>query len=254
MKALEIVIRSIVFNIAFVGITFFMIMLTLPTIFLPREKMFFVIRLWVNTVYWLEKTIIGLDYEVRGIENIPKDQSFIVAAKHQSAYETMKLHILFDDPAVVLKRELLRIPLWGRYLQKIDPIAIDRSNKDQAIKSLLAGVDHVREQKRPIVIFPQGTRVRWNATPQEKPYKIGVARMQESSGLPIIPMALNSGIFWPRNSWIKRPGRVIFEFLPSIQPQKSAAETIKNIEKILEAHSTALIQESQAKYTYLPKA
>ena len=145
---------------------------------------------------------------------------------------------------MVLKRELLSIPVWGLFLKKIDPIAIDRSNREQALKSLLAGVAHVREQGRPIVIFPQGTRVKWNATTAEKPYKGGVAKMQQASNLPIVPMALNTGLFWPKLSWIKRPGRVVFQFLPPIPPGSDTASVMKKLEHDIENASNALMAET----------
>ena len=196
IKKTEILVRSTLFNLAFFGITAFMALCALPTIWMKRERGMFIVHLWVRTVHALERIFLNLDYEVRGIENVPRGgQAFLLAAKHQSAYETMKLHILFDDPAIVLKRELLKIPVWGMFLKKIDPIAIDRSNRDSALKSLLAGVAHVKDQGRPIVIFPQGTRVAADITVDRKPYKGGIAKMYESSGLPIVPMALNTGIF-----------------------------------------------------------
>lgn len=252
MKKIEIFTRSTIFNVAFFAMTLTMALLSLPATFMGRSKAMAIAHLWVRTVYRLEKTILGLDYEIRGLENLPRGQPFLLAAKHESAYETMKLHILFDDPAIVLKQELLRIPVWGRFLGKIDPIAIDRSNRETAMKSLIDGTLHVKAQGRPIVIFPQGTRVSSDATLHEKPYKAGIAKMYHASGLPIVPMALNSGIFWPRSGWIKRPGRVIFEFMPPIQPGKTIPEVMSALSTELERASNALTREARGKYPYLP--
>lgn len=246
--------RSAVFNIAFFGATALMALSMLPGIFLPRAQAMGIVRLWVRTVYLLERMILRLDFEVLGREHLPRSGAFIVAAKHQSAYETMKLHILFDDPAIVLKRELLRIPLWGLFLKKIDPIAIDRSSRDEALRSLLAGLGHVKEQGRPIVIFPQGTRVAADATTTQKPYKGGIAKMASASGLPVIPLALNTGLFWPRNSWIKRPGKVVFEFLPALPTGLSDPALMAELETRLETASRALNTASRAAYPYLPQA
>lgn len=237
-------IRSTVFNIAFFGLTGVLALCLLPTLAMRRERAMGIVHLWVNLTYVLEKIILGLDYEIRGAEHLPASAAYLVAAKHQSAYETMKLHRLFGDPAIVLKRELLSIPVWGLFLKKIDPIAIDRGNREQALKSLLAGVAHVREQGRPIVIFPQGTRVKWDATTDEKPYKGGVVKMQQASHLPIVPMALNTGLFWPKLSWIKRPGRVIFQFLPPIPPGGDTASVMKKLEHDIENASHALMAET----------
>lgn len=241
-------IRSTIFNILFYALTGISCVFLLPTLFFPRNIYLFTVRFFVFTADILAKTILGLSYEVRGVENLPQEGPFIIAAKHQSAYETLKLHILFDDPAVVLKKELLKIPLWGRYLKKSDVIAIDRSTPKAAIKSIQDGARRMAEQKRPIVIFPQGTRVSIDQSAKEKPYKVGVLRIQEATGIPVIPLALNTGFFWPKNSWTKKPGTVVFEFLPSLKIEDDAGETLKNLEKITEEKSRALLDEAKQAY------
>jgi len=238
--------RSIIFNICFYGMTALACVAALPSLFLPRSFMMWVVRTYLGACYFIEKHILGLDYEIRGAEHLPKDGSYIIAAKHQSAYETLKLHKLFGDPAIILKKELLSLPLWGQYLKKSDVIAIDRSTPDAAIKSIQDGAQRVAAQGRPIVIFPQGTRV---AVGDKKRYRIGVARVQEATGLPIIPLALNTGYFWPRNSFIKRPGKVIFELLPPIMPGKTSGEILAHLESEIEGHSDALIEEAKTKKT-----
>ena len=199
---------------------------------------------FVHTNAFLEKYVLGLTYEVRGAEHLPESGSYILAAKHQSAYETMKLHILFKDPAVILKKELLSIPLWGWYLAKSDVIAIDRSSRKAAVESINEGALHMKEMGRPIVIFPQGTRVRIDTTTQEKPYKIGVARVQETTGLPIIPMAINAGVYWPRNAFWKSSGTVVFEFSPPIEAGMAAPALMKKLEHDIEDKSNALMKEA----------
>ena len=253
MKKIEILVRSTLFNIAFFTVTPLMALCALPTVWMKRERAMFIVHAWVRVVYALERLFLNLDYEVRGWENVPQGKAFLLAAKHQSAYETMKLHMLFGDPAIVLKRELLKIPLWGLFLAKIDPVAIDRGNRDQAMKSLLEGVRHVKTQARPIVIFPQGTRVLPDATPAQKPYKSGIGRMYEASALPIVPLALNTGIFWPRNSLLKRPGKIVFEFLPVIESGQDVGEVMKNLQDSLETASEALTAEARARFPYLPR-
>tara|TARA_B100001989_G_C24547181_1_gene471719 strand:- start:750 stop:2243 length:1494 start_codon:yes stop_codon:yes gene_type:complete len=239
------IIQSTIFNLAFYIVTGISCILMLPTLILPRSAYMFVVYFFVGTTALLEKYILGLTYEVRGVENLPKSGSFLVAAKHQSAYETFKLHILFNDPAVVLKQELLKIPFWGQYLKKSDVIAIDRSSPKKAIKSIQDGAQRVAKQGRPMIIFPQGTRVKPETTTKEKPYKIGVVRMQEATNLPVIPMALNTGIFYPKNSWLKKPGRVIFEFLPPLEIKDKAGDTLKGLEAVLEERSHALMEEGR---------
>ncbi|MFP4314329.1 MAG: 1-acyl-sn-glycerol-3-phosphate acyltransferase [Alphaproteobacteria bacterium] len=237
--------RSTIFNLCFYFITALACIVLLPTLLMPRRFFIAIVHGWTWFVFQLEKLILGLTFEVRGVEHIPKHSSFIVAAKHQSAYETLKLHMLFGDPAIILKQELLKIPFWGLYLKKIDPIAIDRSNKETAIASIQQGSIAVKDQNRPIVIFPQGTRVHIDHKTSEKPYRIGVARIQEATNLPIVPMALNTGYFWPRSGWCKHPGRVIFEFLPAINHGMSREEIMQKLELDIEKHSSALLMEAK---------
>ena len=236
--------RSIIFNLLFYSITGFMCLLYLLLLPLPRSYFLRAIEFWVDVVQGLEKYILGLDYEIRGLENLPKDGAYIVAAKHQSVYETFKLHKFFKDPAIILKQELLKIPLWGLYLKKADPIAIDRSSPKQANLSINQGALRVKDQGRPIIIFPQGTRVRPNITAKDKPYKSGIFGIQKATNLPIIPLALNTGAFWPRNDFFKSSGKVIFEFLEPITPGKTKQELMQIIEDRVEAKSKILTEEA----------
>lgn len=238
--------RSTVFNICYYLLIALSCIILLPTLILPRKYFLGVVYYFVKTTAFFERIILGLNYEIRGIENLPKDKNFIIAAKHQSAYETTKLHILFKDPAIVLKQELLKLPLWGWYLAKSDVIAIDRSTPKKAIESLKSEAQRVSAQNRPIIIFPQGTRVSAQTTPKERPYKVGVVRVQEATQLPIVPLALNTATFYPRNAWIKKPGTVIFEFLKPIEyiADTKPDETLKKIETALEERSNALRDES----------
>ena len=240
-------VRSTVFNLLFYALTAIACVLCLPTLVLPRRYFMGVVHFFVHKVHFLEKHILGLRYEVRGLEHLPKDGSYIVAAKHQSAYETLKLHILFKDPSVILKKQLLSIPLWGMYLKKSDPIAIDRSTPEAAIESIQEGARRMKELGRPIIIFPQGTRVRTDETSKNRPYKVGVARIQEATDLPIIPMALNAGLFWPKNSWFKTPGTVIFEFLPPIEPGLERSKLLAELEKETEGAAKSLMNEAKEK-------
>ncbi len=239
--------RSCVFNLLFFGLTAAMCFAVMPFVFAGKKMALKIARLYTRKVYWLERNIIGLDYEIRGAEHLPKDGSYIVAAKHQSAYETMKLHRLFNDPAIILKRELVRIPIWGWFLANLDMIAINRSNREEAMASIVAGAQRMKDQGRPIVIFPQGTRVRIHATTADKPYKGGIIKMYNAIDLPIIPLAMNSGIFWGRNSFLKRPGTVVFEFLPPIEPGLPEKKVMKALEERIESASIRLMNEAKEK-------
>ncbi len=237
--------RSLIFNILFYAFTALCCIIFIPILLLPRSIILAVTRFYLCGVSLLEKYIIGLTFEVRGTEFLPKDKSYIVAAKHQSAYETLKLHALFGDPTIILKEELMSIPLFGKFLKKIDVIPINRKNKEEAIKAILDGVTRMKDHHRPIVIFPQGTRVPVNVGTDKKPYKGGIAKMYSQTDLQIIPMALNSGLFWARNSFIKRPGKVIFEFLSPIEPGLPDKKVIKALEDRIEDKTYALMVEAK---------
>ncbi len=233
--------RGILFNIVFYGGTLFFCLIYIPALLLPRHLFLYCLELYFNFVYVTEKYILGLDFRVIGAENLPKDGAYLVASKHQSAYETMKIHLLFKDPAVIYKKELGKIPFWGWMIRKGRMIAIDRSAGKSAIQTIIDNAKPVIEAGRPIIIYPQGTRV---AVGVDKPYKYGFMKLYETYDIPIIPVALNSGVYWKRNAWVKKPGIVTFEILPAIptgQDPKQSFETVKNL---LEEHSDRLCQQA----------
>jgi 1-acyl-sn-glycerol-3-phosphate acyltransferase len=225
-----------------------MCILCVPILFLPQKMLMATVLFYLNVIYFLERVILGLDYEVRGLENLPTDRAYIVAAKHQSTYETFKLHFLFGDPSIILKKELIQIPIWGTFLNRLGPIAIDRSNRKEALKQMGEGAQKIAdENKRALIIFPQGTRVKASATAQDKPYKYGIVRIAEDTKMPIIPLALNTGYFWPRGSWMKRPGKVVFSILPAIDPQDVASENmLGTLTDSIETESIKLYNEATA--------
>lgn len=241
--------RSLAFNIAFHVWTAVICVGILWTLLLPRRVMIRVVTWYFSTVAWLERTLVGIRYEVRGREHVPKSGSFLLAAKHQSAWETMKLHFLVDDPAIILKRELLWIPIWGWYAAKARMIAVDRGAKGRAVASMVKNARPVKEQGRPIVIFPQGTRV---AVGAYRPYRIGVGVLYDNLDIPIVPMALNAGLYWARHSFIKRPGTVIVEFLPPIPPGLGRAKAMQELEERLEAATDRLVTAAGGPATVRP--
>lgn len=240
-------IRSIIFNILFYGfLTPAVCTLLLPALLFPRGAALWVAETYQRLSHLLEKYVMGLDYEVRGIEHVPTNtNAYLAAAKHYSAYETLKLFLLFRDPSIILKRELLSIPLFGWFLKKLDVIAIDRTNREKSMLSLIEGAKKTKDQNRPIVIFPQGTRVAVSDTTDKKPYKGGIAKVYGATNLPIIPVALNSGLYWPRNSFWKKSGKVIIEFLPPIDPGIPERDVLKVLEYKIETATQKLIEEGQ---------
>lgn len=244
-------IRSVFFNIFFYGFTTICCFLFLPALLLPRSFILLLINFWTKGAFLIEKYALGLTYEVRGEEYLPKEGTYIVAAKHQSAYETLKLHRLFGDPTIILKQELMKIPLFGKFLKKIDVIPINRRNKEDSIRAIINGAKRMAENNRPIIIFPQGTRVPVNVDTSQKPYKGGIVKMYSHTDIPIIPMALNSGLFWPRKSFIKRPGKVVFEFLAPIEPGLPDKKVMRALEDRVEEKTHELMIEAKDHYEVL---
>lgn len=241
-------IRQILFNIAFYLDTIFFCIILTPLMILPRDIFVKALNCYFKSVHLVEKYVLGLDFEVRGVENIPKSGSFIVAAKHYSAYETMKIHLLFSDPAIIMKKELSYIPLWGWLAMKARMIFIDRGSRDVALKSIIDGAKRVEKEGRPLVIFPQGTRVAIDDTPATKPYKGGIARMYEATNQPVLPVAMNSGLFWKKNAFFKSQGKVIFECLPIIPSGLTGQELIAKLQDVIEKKSSELVAEELSKH------
>lgn len=231
MTRLSVLLRSLAFNILY----FFWV--SVPTVaflwivLLPRNGFFAWVRGWQRFVGWMERNILGLQSRTVGWEHVPEG-ACIIAAKHQSAWETLRLNVLFFDPAIVLKKELTRVPVWGWYAWRCGMIPIDRSGRAAALARMMKAAHKAKDLGRKIVIFPQGTRVLPGV---RKPYKSGVAALYKELGLPIVPMAVNSGLFWPKGAFIKKPGTVTIEFLPPIPPGLGRAEMMGRLENELEA-------------------
>ncbi len=240
--------RCLIFNFLFYLVwTPFVCISMLPALLMPRGCAVWVSWLYQKGAHILEKYILGLDYEIRGEQYRPAPgTSCLIGCKHESAYETMKLYLLFNDPAIILKKELLSLPLFGWFLKKVGTIAIDRGNRADAVNSLFTGAHRVKDQKRPIVIFPQGTRVTIDTSTEQKPYKNGIGKLYVELNMPIVPVAINSGVFWPKNAFWKKPGKAVFEFLPPIEPGLSLADVMKKLESTIEPASKRLAEEALA--------
>ena len=227
--------RSFLFSFVFLVWSALSSVLLLWVLLLPRDGARWVVRnFYFRSVYFFERLILGLDFKVTGRENIPAGGSFIIAAKHQSAYETLKIHLLFPNASIVIKKELAEIPLWGPLCVKVGGIPIDRASGQQSMKKILAHLEPVKARGEPLLIYPQGTRVPPGATPAQYPYKPGVALMAKAAGLPIVPMRCDSGLYWPKKGWFnKRSGIVTFEICPALSGE-SAKEVMTQLQTVLE--------------------
>ncbi len=233
--------RSILFNVAFYIVTALFVVVTVPFFLAPRRvAMAVVYKGQARAALWLLKVIDGISVEVRGHENLPKG-ACIVAAKHQSLWETFALTPLLRDPTMIMKAELFWIPFVGWWSWKFRFIPVQRAKGGQALRALLREArDRVR-QGREIVIFPEGTRRPPGAEPA---YKYGVVRLYEELGVPVCPVALNSGLYWPRRQLRHYPGTIIVEFLPPIPPGLSAEEFQARLIADLEGATRRLLEEA----------
>ena len=220
--------RSLLFNIfLYTGIvTVFLI--ALPTLFLPAKFTLLFGKFLGYYVVFIVRIILNTKVEFKGTENIPKTEKYFVASAHQSMFETFALQSILDYPVFILKKELLKIPLFGLYLKKIKSIEIirDTTTKDNlTFFGRVAAV--IKNENRPLLIFPQGTRVKVD---ENVPFKKGVGRIYEALNISCIPVALNSGKVWPKNGIIKYPGKITVSFLAPIKPGHNRDDFIKNLE------------------------
>ena len=236
-------VRSLVFNIAFYLSLAAQMIIALPVLFLPRTWGIAVVHNWAKSCLWLLKLIVGTGVEIRGRENIPAG-SAIIASKHQSLWETFALIPLLTDFAFILKRELQWIPVFGWFSMKFRMIAVKRGGRSSAVSDLVAAVrDAVSQTDRHIVIFPEGTRRPIGAEPR---YKTGVAALYTETGLPVVPVALNSGLFWPRRKFLRHPGTVTIEILPPIEAGLDEESFLATLEEQIETASERLVDDARA--------
>ena len=206
--------RSLAFSVLFFLVMFVYCIIAVPTMAMPRYGILKIAKWWSQTNLWLLDKVCGLRCQFRGVENIPPGP-LLVASKHQSAWETFALVLHFSDPAFIAKRELFWLPFFGWYLWRAEMISVDRSAGGQALKALSVSAREALAEGRQILIFPEGTRTPAGAQPR---YKYGVAHLYEETGATCLPVALNSGLFWPRRSLLRLPGTIIVEFLDPIRP------------------------------------
>ncbi len=211
---LGVIVRSTIFNIAFYINLVGLIVFGLPTILFGRRAVIGLARTWGRTSVWLLEKICGARLEFRGQENIVQG-GIIVAAKHQSIFETFALTIKIDDFSYVLKRELMWLPLFGWLLKGAEQIAVNRSSGKAALAEVSVRATKLLGENRSLFIFPEGTRRPVGAEPR---YKHGVAHVYATTGAPCLPVALNTGVFWPRRRFLRQPGVIVIEFLPVIPP------------------------------------
>ena len=234
-------VRSVLFGILFYVSTTLFVVLGSPLLFGPRSWAVAALKVHARTELWLLKHIVGLDFEVRGRDKLP-NPPFLVASKHQSAWETFALIPLFRDPALLMKRELFWIPFHGWFSYKFQMIPVDRDKGPTALRRMLHAAKERIASGREIIMFPEGTRRPAGAPPD---YKTGIALLYSGLGVPCVPVALNSGVFWARRSWIRKPGKIVVEVLDPIPPGLPKSEFLARLQEAIETASNRLIAEAK---------
>ncbi|MEQ1755942.1 MAG: lysophospholipid acyltransferase family protein [Micropepsaceae bacterium] len=241
-------IRLIVFQVFFWGWSILINLIWLPALLLPRTAVVRGMEIWASVSFWGLKHIVGLDFEVRGQENIPKGAA-LYAVKHMSMWETIAQHILLRDPAIIMKRELLRVPVYGWYAQKCEMIVIDRGGHAASLRNMIRTAQACLSAGRPVVIFPEGTR----KLPGERPdYKPGIAALYTALNVPCVPIALNSGLFWARKGTNPRKGRIVVEILPAIAPGLNRRDFMAQLQSQIETASARLLAEGGNQPSVVP--
>lgn len=207
--------RSVLFTVVFYIVTLFLFIVMIPTWFMPRKQALFFPIFWSKMAKVMLKVFCGINVRVEGLENLPKENGYIIASKHQSAMETTIFHRIVPNMFYVLKKELMYLPLAGFYFIKTGCIPIDRKGGTKTMRKMLQGVQKRLAQGMNLVIFPEGTRT---APGTKKPYSPGVAFLYEQCQVPVVPVALNSGYCWPKNKTMKYAGTVTVKFLKPIEP------------------------------------
>ena len=209
-------IKSLIFNIfLYIGIIIIFI-LALPTLILPAKFTLYCGKFLAYYIILILRLVLNTRVIFHGLENLEKVEKFFIASAHQSMFETFVLQAPLRFPVFILKKELLRIPLFGWYLKKIGSIEIIRGTTTKKNLNFFDKIKNtIQKNNRPLLIFPQGTRVKFD---DRSPFKKGVGRIYDSLGIPCIPVALNSGKIWPKNSFIKYPGDIHISFLKPIEP------------------------------------
>jgi 1-acyl-sn-glycerol-3-phosphate acyltransferase len=233
--------RSLLFNVAFYLVTMAMLILALPVyFFLPQGFAMWVVRTWAKAGVFLLRVLAGTRLEIRGRENVPAGP-LLVASKHQSMFETFALVRLFANPTYVMKSQIKRIPIFGQYTIKAGMIHVDREGGMAALRRLATRCREELAKGRQILIFPEGTRRPPGAPPA---YQSGIAHLYRALDVPVVPVALNSGLYWPRRKFLRYPGTIVVECLPLIPPGLDPRGFLQRLTDTIETASDRLLVEA----------
>lgn len=231
--------RSLIFTVQAYVMMLPVALVYLPWALVDRRGAFAAVHAWTGWVRWTASWMIGLKTEVRG--PVPQGE-VMIAAKHQSFFDIILIANVVPRPKFIMKKQLVWAPIVGFYAKRIGCVAVDRGKRGAAIKAMVEGVrTSAATEAGQLIIFPQGTRV---APGDHPPYKVGVAVLYQEIGTPVVPVACNVGVFWPRHRIYRQPGVAVIEFLPMIEPGLPLRDFLTEIETVLETRSDALMLEA----------
>ena len=234
--------RSFFFNVGWYAGTTIIAIAGSPILLMPRRFVVAWSLFWIDFCLWWLRITCRLTHRVGGLENMPAGP-VIFACKHQSSWETLAFSRLFPGAATVMKRELVLIPVVGWAMARVGNIAVERGDGSKALRGLVKQARATLAEGRSILIFPEGTRV---AVGDERPYQVGTAALYRQLGVPVVPVALNSGLFWGRRKFIKRPGVIDVEILPAIPPGLSRDVFMTTLRERIEGATGRLVTSATA--------
>ncbi|OBZ95454.1 acyl-phosphate glycerol 3-phosphate acyltransferase [Pararhizobium polonicum] len=244
-----IILRSVLFNIVFyINLILQMVVMT-PFYFLaPRKTAWFVPKNWARSNHWLFRVIVGTTFEIEGLENIPEG-GYIFAPKHQSFWDVYALLPWLSDPFFILKRELVWIPLFGWYVLKQRMVPVDRGARGKVMAAVMQRAKDEMNTGRQLIIYPEGTRRPPGAPPE---YKYGIARLYRDLTVPVVPVVMHPGLFWPRRKFLRYPGHFKVRILPPIEPGLDPDVFLKTLTDRMESASDALLVETVKNNPHVP--
>ena len=242
-----ILIRSVVFNAAFYLAFVLVALLGVPFLIVPKGALM-VAKIWARVSLWVTEHVGGIKLDVRGLHHVPSG-GCLIAAKHQSAFETFGIVPFVGDFAFILKRELNWLPLFGWYTWRAGMIGVNRGARSQALKDMAVEARKAIADGRQIIIYPEGTRRPPGAAPA---YKYGAAHLYSELGTVCVPVAINTGLFWPRRSFLRYPGTAVLEFLEPIPPGLDGEAFKNKLQDMIETATNRLIAEARARGEGIP--
>ncbi len=225
-------IRSAIFYVVYFSWTIFITTLGFPIAIFSYRKVIYIAHVWSYGCMLIMKYICGLSWRIEGIENMI-DGACIIASKHESTYDSMFVYRILWRPVAVIKKELCWVPWFGWFLIFAKMILIKRNSGASAIKQIIKESKKFIDDDRPVIIFPQGTRVKPG---EKKPYLPGIASLYKTTNLTVVPVSVNTGNFWPKHAFCVQPGEVVIRILKPIKPGMDKKEFLKKLEHVIETN------------------